>query len=88
MPEISLQSPKFGRPHAVPDGSAHRYAVERRARARAPQHQSAAAHVAAANECGGEVESFPKDIEERTHVLVGRDTTKQHDAVIGANPSL
>ena len=51
----------------------------------AAEHQSAAAHVAAADEVGREHQALAEDRQQQVDVFAGRDAAEQHDLAVGTN---
>ena len=71
------------RARAVAHGAVHRDVGQFRPLLDAAEHQPAAAHVAAADEIGGETESLSEMFEENVDVFRGRDAAEENDFEIG-----
>src|SRR5579862_9579451 len=68
----------------MPDGIVRGNVFELGAFVRAPQHQTAAAHVSSSNEGKRKQQTLSEDVEERFEILWSRQTAEQHVLTSGA----
>src|SRR5712692_7110449 len=79
MPREFRQS-RRARP--VPGYGSHRSVCQFGSGSGCAKHQSAAAHIAAPDEVGGKHQVLTEYLEERSHILSGRDAAQQNEETI------
>src|SRR5205823_11813829 len=73
------------RPLSMATGAGERHIRQLEARHDTPEHQSPAAHVAAADEVGWKHQAVAEDRQQQIDVLARRDAAEQHDFAVRPN---